>query len=101
MHAWLQSCDVLKDRANLTVFPQPPSEVCGRAACRAETRGLNACSCNLRKGLDLLSLGNLKTVRKNFHPDRFSGCPEAVREGFKAMATEIFVVADAIIKRRG
>lgn len=91
---------LLADYATLTAFPTPLAWPCSNLAC-AETRTtrvLAACPCNIKYLFECTR--DLKTERLRFHPDRFSKVPEHVRESFKQMAHEIFVVVDDLYGKK-
>lgn len=64
------------------------------------TRALTACACNIRQGLQFLSVAQLKDLRLIFHPDKFSKCRVDRVELFKKQASEVFVVVDAMYRER-
>jgi hypothetical protein len=95
----------LVDRSTMTVFPDPPSRWCPDLTCRknSSTRKLAACPHNLEKTLsaDPAFPDSLKVERLRWHPDKFSKCPEDVRELFRAKASEIFVVVNRLYQQEG
>lgn len=89
------------DYSNLRRFPSPPAWPCNNAACAANKskRALRACECNIAHAFR--SRGDdLKAYRIKLHPDKFSRCPDDVRESFQRMVSEIFIVVDAMWQRQ-
>ena len=87
------------DYTSLRSFPKPPASPCGKKACEMkEGRALEACECNIRTTFK--GRANLKVERLRWHPDKFGQCPEDVREKFRKMASEIFVVLDGMYKEQ-
>lgn len=82
----------------MTAFPALPAWRCSNLGCAAHgsNRALSACACNIKLIFRSMDRASLKKERLRWHPDRFSSCPEKVREKFQKMAEEIFVVVDEI-----
>lgn len=94
---WLFAVEqAFKDYASLASFPSPPARTCVKSSCKSETRALTACACNIREGLQYLTVSQLNDLRRHFHPDRFSKCRADLVESFKKQASAVFVVVDAM-----
>lgn len=100
---YLATCKAaFANKATMTTFPAPPAKACHSAGCKASasSRGLSACSCNLRDLFRGLSVGELKADRIMFHPDKFGQCDERVRAKIQKAASEVFVVVEALFALR-
>lgn len=88
------------DYSKMTIFPAPPAPPCTQLAClrSSSSRALQACPCNIRAAFS--DIQDLKTARVQWHPDKFSKCPESLRAGFQKKAQEVFVVVDALYKEQ-
>jgi hypothetical protein len=86
------------DYENLTVFPDPPSEPCGKQACinDRKDRALAACVCNIRTTFSDRGI-NIKAERLRWHPDRFARCPASVRSTSQKKAQEVFVALSTML----
>jgi hypothetical protein len=101
IEAWHKACvAAFLNKPSMREFPQPPAEPCKNVTCAAESkdRVLVACKCNIRKALEHRR-AVLKKDRVKFPPDRFSTCPEDVREEIQKAAKEVFVVVDGMYGR--
>lgn len=100
----LTAQQAFRDYTSLSSFPSPPARPCPKPSCMNEgqnrSRALTACVCNIRKGLQFLSVAQLKDLRLIFHPDKFSKCRVDRVELFKKQASEVFVVVDAMYRER-
>jgi len=98
---WISTAEeAFRDYTSLSSFPSPPARVCSKPSCKSETRVLAACACNIRQGLNHLTVTELKAFRLLFHPDRFSKCHADLIEGFKRQASAVFVVLNAMYNER-
>jgi hypothetical protein len=96
--------DAFRNYASLSSFPSLPAKPCSDPSCMSATknatRALTTCACNIRQGLQYLSVSQLKVLRLLFHPDKFSKCRADRAELFKKQASEVFVVVEAIYRER-
>lgn len=98
IEAWYKSTETGFERyADLRIFPVPPTLFrCQEEKCQLEPFALGVCPCNVNEVFRrYMAKRPGHSVRKEsfrWHPDRFSPCPEAYREVFKSMASEIFIV---------
>lgn len=88
--------EAFKDYTTLTSFPSPPASACPKPTCKSETRALAACACDIRRGLNDLTVNQLKGFKTLFHPYKFSKCHEDLVKGFKKKASAVFVVVNAM-----
>jgi hypothetical protein len=96
--------DEFTNYAALSWFPSPPASPCSNPSCmnatKDATRTLTACACNIRQGLQYLSVSQLKSLRLLFYPDKFSKCRADRVELFKRQASEVFVVVEAMYREK-
>lgn len=99
VQAWRKSAKaVLKDRAAMAAFPEPPTWNCFSMECRKNDRKLRACECNITAAFEGLGTRQLKKERHEWHPDRFGVCREDERVVWQVMATEMFTAISSMLR---
>ncbi|MCJ1480154.1 hypothetical protein MMC06_000308 [Schaereria dolodes] len=102
---WSTACQCLANPITLLRFPNPPGYHCKmvndkqNSCLKAEH--LKICHHDLERtlrGSGMYSYEFLRKLTFKFHPDKFSACPEEVREEMKIKAQEVFQLLRKLIE---